>query len=252
MNSAQEIFEYIDSIAPFESAMSFDNPGLLIGDKNVKASEVLLALDITTEVINEAVQKKVPVIVTHHPTIFNPLKKISSDSLQYKLIRAGITVISAHTNLDICPEGVNDTLARAAGLILTHHTNEDCYVTGELECEMTAGDYAAVISEKLGCKGMRYTERRGKVKKVTVSCGAGGSSIFAAAGEGADALITGEIKHHELLFARENNIAVFDIGHFRSEDMMMEKLAQLLSAHFPETKFEKAESDTEEIIYLSS
>ena len=76
MTSALEIYEYIDSFAPFDSAMGFDNVGLLVGDMNAKSEKVLLALDITSDVIEEAVKKNVSIIVTHHPIIFNPLKRL--------------------------------------------------------------------------------------------------------------------------------------------------------------------------------
>lgn len=249
MAKAAEIYEYIDSFAPFESAMGFDNVGLLVGDPEAVSEKVLLSLDITSDVIEEAVRKNVSVIVTHHPVIFNPLKKLSSDSLQYKLAKNDITVISAHTNLDICCGGVNDTLAEKIGLIIDEHTDEDCCLTAELESEMEYDIFAKQICDKLNCKGIRFTARKGKIKRVTVACGAGGSSIFRAAKEKSHAFVTGEIKHHELLFAMEKNIAVYDLGHFRSEDIIIEKLAVMLSEKFTGTKFEKAESDKENISY---
>ena len=249
MTSALEIYEYIDSFAPFDSAMGFDNVGLLVGDMNAKSEKVLLALDITSDVIEEAVKKNVSIIVTHHPIIFNPLKKLTADSLQYKLARNDITVISAHTNLDICNGGVNDTLARIIGLSFDVNTNEDCYLTGEIEKAVNCREFADLICNKIGCKGVRFAEKKGSIKKVTVSCGAGGGNIFAAAAQNSDAFLTGEIKHHEILFARENNIAVYDIGHFRSEDIIIDRLVKIFAERFPGTVFEKAESDSEDISY---
>ena len=231
MTAAREIYEYIDSFAPFDSAMGFDNVGILVGDPEESSRLVLLALDVTSAVIEEAQKKGCKIIITHHPIIFSPLKSIPAQSLQYKLIRAGITVISAHTNLDICPGGVNDCLA-------------------ELEEKVSSEKLAGIIKRALDCKGLRFTRRSGDIKRVTVSCGAGGSNIFAAAKAGADAFVTGEIKHHEIVFARENNIAVYDSGHFRSEDVVIERLAQRMREHFPGTEFEKAEADAEGIEYI--
>lgn len=251
MISAGEIYDYIDSFAPFSSAMDFDNVGILIGSRDALSEKVLLALDITSEVISEAVQKNVSVIVTHHPIIFHPLKNIHTDSLQYKLIKNNMTVISAHTNLDICCGGVNDTLAEKIGLNFTEHTNNDCYLLGETDKEFSFTEFADYIKDRMNCKGFRFTYKNGSIKRVLVACGAGGSSIFDAVKEKADAFVTGEIKHHELLAARENNIAVYDLGHFRSEDMIIDKLAEMLKKRFPETDFEKAESDREGIYYLA-
>lgn len=251
MIKAKDIYEYIDGFAPFETAMSFDNAGLLIGDPDKTSEKVIVALDVTSDVIEEAVQKNASVIVTHHPVIFHPLKHVSSDSLTYKLIQNNIAVISAHTNLDICVGGVNDTLAAAIGLTITEHTNEDCFLTAELDKEISFTAFAENIKTKLRCKGLRFTSRNGNIKKVSVACGAGGGSVYSAVKAKADALITGEIKHHEILFARENNLAVYDLGHFRSEDLMMEKLTKMLTQRFPDTLFEKASNDKEDIFYLS-
>lgn len=250
MTAAREIYEYIDSFAPFDSAMGFDNVGILVGDPEESSQLVLLALDVTSAVIEEAQKKGCKIIITHHPIIFSPLKSIPAQSLQYKLIRAGITVISAHTNLDICPGGVNDCLAEKIGLTIAEHTNEDCFLTAELEEKVSSEKLAGIIKRALDCKGLRFTRRSGDIKRVTVSCGAGGSNIFAAAKAGADAFVTGEIKHHEIVFARENNIAVYDSGHFRSEDVVIERLAQRMREHFPGTEFEKAEADAEGIEYI--
>ncbi len=252
MVTAKEIYDFIDSFAPFETAMSFDNVGLLIGNSEQCAEKVMLALDITSEIIAEAEEKGIPLIITHHPIIFSPLRNVHSDSLQYKLITSGITVISAHTNLDICIGGVNDTLASTIGLRLDEHTDDDCIVTGDLENELSAEEFAEMISDSLSCSGLRYTEKNGRIKKVTVACGAGGSGIYEAAKAGTDAFVTGEIKHHEILFAREKNISVFDLGHFRSEDLIIDKLALILSGKFPGTEFLKAKNDKEGIKYFVS
>ena len=250
MITAGEIYDAIDSFAPFDTAMSFDNVGLLIGSREQTSAQVLLALDVTADLIREAQEKGVKIIVTHHPVIFSPLKDIPADSIQYRLISAGITVISAHTNLDIAENGVNDTLAEQLGVISEKGTDEDCFLFGELEREITAEEFACRIADRLGCAGLRYTRKNGSLKKVGIACGAGGSSVFKANELRADAFVTGEIKHHEILFAREHNIAVFDIGHFRSEDMIIEKLAERLSKLFPSTVFNKAVYDTEELFYI--
>ena len=247
---AKEIYDYINSFAPFDTAMSFDNVGLLIGDENTASNIVLLALDVTTQVIEEAVQKGAKIIISHHPIIFNPLKSIPTDSVQYLAVKNELTIISAHTNLDIAPGGVNDTLAQKIGIQFTEHTNENCMLTGELAEKTDSKSFALKIKSALSCHGLRYTERNGNIKRVTVACGAGGDSIFAAAKTGTQAFVTGEIKHHEILFANQNNISVFDLGHFRSEDMIITKLALILSEKFPDTKFEKADSDTDKVKYI--
>lgn len=112
-----DFYNIIDGFAPFSHAYEWDNCGLLLGDKNTEVTRALLALDITSGVITHAEQTGANLIITHHPVIFSPLKSISAQSLVYRLIRAGISVISAHTNLDIAKHGVNDCLAEAINLI---------------------------------------------------------------------------------------------------------------------------------------
>lgn len=250
MISAGMIYDFIDSIAPFDTAMGFDNAGLLVGSRDTQSENVLCALDVTGSIIDEASRLGAKIIITHHPVIFDPLKKLESGSLVYRLASLGITVISAHTNLDIAPGGVNDTLAEALGVITEEGTDGDCMLIGRLEEETDAKLFALRIRNTLGCSGIRYSERNGKISTVAVACGAGGGSVFAAAGRRADAVVTGEIKHHEILFAHENNIAVFDTGHFRSEDLYINKLCSILGDHFQQARFLKAENDTDPMKYL--
>ena len=247
---AGQILNYINEIAPFDTAMSFDNVGLLIGSENQTSEKVLLALDITSEVIDEAAAEGVKIIISHHPIIFNPLKVIEKDSIAYLAVKNDITVISAHTNLDIANVGVNNTLAESVGVASESGTDSECLLVGELEKEINSDKFADKIKSALSCRGLRYSRRNGTIKKVGISCGAGGSNIFAAASAGAEAFVTGEIKHHEILFANERNIAVFDIGHFRSEDMIIPKLALILGKEFRDTVFKQAESDTDKMIYI--
>ena len=116
MVTVGEIYSYIDSIAPFDTQMDFDNSGLLVGSKNDKVDKVLLALDITNEVVEEANNLNANLIISHHPIIFKPIKSLSSDSIPYKLAKYGISAICAHTNLDMSNQGVNKCLADALGL----------------------------------------------------------------------------------------------------------------------------------------
>lgn len=117
MLKVKDYYNAIDEIAPFRLAESWDNVGLIVGGACDSANKVMLALDVTNKVIDEAVESDIDLIITHHPVIFHPLKSLSSSSLVYKLAAHGIAVISAHTNLDIAQGGVNDALAEKIGLI---------------------------------------------------------------------------------------------------------------------------------------
>ncbi len=250
MITAGQIYAYINEIAPFETAMSFDNVGLLIGSAEQTSEKVLLALDVTSEVIREAFEDGAKIIISHHPIIFSPLKSIEVGSVPYLAVKNDITVISAHTNLDIAEIGVNNTLAEAVGVISEGGTNSECLLIGELEKEIDSDKFAYRIKSALSCHGLRYSKRNGTIKKVGISCGAGGSNIFAAVSAGADAFVTGEIKHHEILFAGQHNTAIYDIGHFCSEDMIIPKLAGILGKKFPDTTFKQAKADLDKLMYI--
>ena len=115
--TVREIYDAIDRIAPFQTAMDFDNVGILIGDENADVTKTLLCLDVTPRVLREAKSIGVELIISHHPVIFNPLRTVRPQNIIYALVQSGIAVISAHTNLDMAyPYGVNDALCRKLGL----------------------------------------------------------------------------------------------------------------------------------------
>ena len=116
MTTVGEIYRLMDEIAPFAWAESWDNSGLLVGSAGCKVDTALLALDVTGPVIEQAVACGAQLIITHHPVIFHKLGKLSAESIVYRLAQHNLSVISAHTNLDVAPGGVNDQLAARLGL----------------------------------------------------------------------------------------------------------------------------------------
>lgn len=250
MIRAGEIYDYIDSIAPFCQQMSFDNAGLLLGGRECESEKVLLALDASQSVIDEAVSIGAKIIVTHHPIIFHAIKSVSSSDEVYRAIQNGLTIISAHTNLDIAPDGVNDSLAQAVGVVTKERFSEECALFGHLN-EMTDSDtFARDIQKRMQLNGLRYTDVNHQIQTVLVSCGAGGSNIYLANLLKADALITGEIKHHEIIYANEHHISVFDLGHFNSENIIIDRLTEMLSEKFGGTQFIKSTTFTDRTKYI--
>ena len=243
MTTASELYDFINSFAPFDSAMDFDNVGIIVGSPETASERVMLALDATPAVIREAASNGARILITHHPIIFRPLKRLSSDHPAYLAAAAGLTVLCAHTNLDIAAGGVNDLLLRQLGLTPLTATGDDCCALGLLPNAQPDQSLAVLLRDFLHCEGLRYTGRNAPIRTVAVACGAGGSSIGYAIRSHADALITGEIKHHELLLAEEADIAVFDIGHFTSEKWIVPHLTQLCAERFPQTQFQEAVSD---------
>ncbi|MDD5952394.1 MAG: Nif3-like dinuclear metal center hexameric protein [Oscillospiraceae bacterium] len=256
MTTVQQIDRAINALAPFDTAMSFDNVGTLVGDPQKVVTKVLVSLDVTETVLAEAIAVGAQLIVTHHPVIFTPLKRLSADSLPYRLAESGIAVISAHTNYDLAPEGVNCCLANALSLIdveplaLEEKTGLAEGLIGTLPGDAMAPEqFAMFVKERLGCGGVKYTVGRGPVKRVAVGCGAGSYLVFDAISHGADGFVTGESKHHELLAAVQGGLTMVDAGHFCTEDVAMMPLLEKLRAQFPAVQFQKS-SQREPVRYV--
>ncbi|MEE1060949.1 MAG: Nif3-like dinuclear metal center hexameric protein [Ruminococcus sp.] len=247
-----DILNFFEEFAPVATAMDFDNCGLLVGDKNTKVHKVLLALDITADVVTEAESLGCDLIISHHPIIFSPLKKLSAASVVYQLAAKGISAVCMHTNLDLSQEfGVNICLAKAVGVenpVLSE--NGECMFIGELASETDIDAFAQCVKEKLGCAGLRYTHGNGKVKKVAVSSGSGGSNVYAAKAEGADAILIGEIKHHEIIDANSMGLAIIDAGHFRTEDVVIAPLCEKLNNKFEQVEFIKSKVCNDNLRYI--
>lgn len=250
MTTIKDILEYFEEFAPVDTAMDFDNCGLLIGDKNKPVSRVLVALDITNEVVDEADRLGAELIISHHPVIFNAIKKLNSNSVPYRLAQKNISAVCMHTNLDVSNTfGVNLCLANAVGLKNTKLCSSgECLFIGELDTDIES--FAKAVKTALDCNGLRYTDVKSEIHKVAVSSGAGGSNIAEAFYEGADVLLTGEIKHHEILLANELGISVVDAGHFKTEDIVINPLCRKLSERFGNIVFTKSAVCNDKIKYI--
>lgn len=249
MTRINDIYTYLCELAPLETAMDFDNCGLLAGSADVSLSRALITLDITCEVIEAAEKLGAELIISHHPVIFNPLKRLETDSAPYMLANRNISAICMHTNLDraqVC--GVNICLANAVGLCGIELDSENCIAYGRVE-PCSCKEFAERVKSSLGCLGVRYTDADREIRRAAVSSGAGGSGISLANGR-VDAFVTGEIKHHELLFAAQNNICVVDAGHRKTEEVVLAPLKNILSKRFPEVEFTVYRGTNDNIRYL--
>ena len=174
MTKIVDIYNYIDSFAPFDTAMDFDNVGILVGDKNAEPTRAIVTLDVTDEVVDEAKEKSAQLIISHHPVIFNPLKRLSADSVVYKLAQSGISVISAHTNLDLSSDGTNTAMFNALELQDMEQLEIDGGLIGSLKIPMSANEFANFIKIKFNCDGLRFSDCGEKIGRVALVAGAGG------------------------------------------------------------------------------
>ena len=228
-----DILTWLDGIAPFDTAEGFDNVGLLIGDPAVAVSKVVFTLDLSEKTVDEAVAMGAELIITHHPVIFSPLRRINYAApfgrMLVKLAGANISVIAAHTNWDKAPQGVGDTLANL--LNLTEITALDDFVRlGVLEKPMTATAFAALMTEKLGFAPRWYGDADRLLRKVAVAGGSYGEGYELALNAGADAFVSGEVKHHEILDAVAQGLIIYDGGHHATEQPAMPVMQSLFAA----------------------
>lgn len=244
MSTVTHIYDAIDRLAPFWLTMDFDNTGILVGDRNREIACALLALDCTPAVVEQAKQLGAQLIVTHHPVIFHPLKRVNEDAVVYQLIRSDIAVISAHTNLDIAQGGVNDALASAIGLrdcrgleLLNEQTGAWLGRIGTLPEPLSPEAFAAHVKSCLNAASVKFAATPRAIRTVALCSGSGADCLDAAISAGADALLTSEVKQHEYLAATAAGISIFDAGHFDTEDIVIEPLRDYLAKEIPDVHF---------------
>ena len=228
--SVRQVYDWINSIAPFEGAEAWDNVGILAGSADQQVEKLLCALDMNMYVLDEAVKIGAQLIVTHHPILFSGRKNMREDDAEgrliCRLIRSNIALIAAHTSFDNAVPGVNDVLAEKLGL-------SDVEV---LECGMrmgkaqqeTLGGFADMAEKVLGGPVRRYGKPGRGISKVAVLGGAGGSFADIALQAGADVYLTGEISHHKAWDAYAEGLCCLEAGHAATEMPAVKMLASAL------------------------
>lgn len=258
MPTVREIEQRLFSLAPREGSMDWDNVGHLLGDPEDEVSRILVALDITEAVADEAIAKGVQLIVSHHPVMncrWLPVQTVRSDTPQghllLKLLRHGISAICMHTNLDVAQGGVNDCLASALRLIDPGPVEgtEGLCRAGTLLKPMSLAEFARFTCQALGCNGVRYAGADRMVQKVAVGGGSCGDFEAAVIAAGCDTFVTSDLGYHQFLDAAGKGINLIDAGHFPTEDPVCNQLISYLSEQFPELSVSKSTSHREVIQY---
>ena len=253
MPVVKDIFEYLDSIAPVAMKMGDDNVGLLAGRAGAGVTKIVVSLDITSDVVSEALGLGAELVVSHHPLFFSR-KSITDEDATGKIIvqmlTGGLSAICMHTNLDAAEGGVNDALAAAAGISGNGGKAELLSVSGRLptgeaysygragclKAPCPLADYLRALKAALKADGLRYHDAGREVYKVAVVGGSGGDEFHNAVMLGCDTFITGEVKYHMFLEAKELGINLVEGGHFHTENLVTDVVAGKLRAAFPEVK----------------
>jgi len=245
----KDIYQFMDKIAPFDTQEDFDNAGFLVGRGDRAVSKILVALDITLEVAEEASRLGAELIVAHHPVIFHPVKSVTDGTVTGRvlltLIEKGVAAICAHTNLDAAHGGVNGCLARAlelTGIGQLRQVGVDVegrpYGIGRVgtvhQPGLSAREYAAFVKEKLSAASVRFADGGRPVSKVAVGGGACGSMLEDALAAGCDTFVTADLKYNQFLDAKALGLNLLDAGHFPTENVVCAPLAARLGKGFPD------------------
>ena len=264
MATVREIYQYLDNLAPFALQMDFDNAGFLVGRGDRQVKKILVSLDITQEVAEEAGELGAELIVSHHPVIFHPARSVTDGDpdgrVLLALIEKGIAAICAHTNLDAVSGGVNDILAQRLGLTQIEQLHQDGadaagrpYGIGRVG--NTAGapkyipEFAAFVKEALGANGVRYVDARRPVRRVAVGGGACADMLRDALALGCDTFVTADVKYNGFLDAKALGMNLIDAGHYPTEQVVVPVLAKWLADGFPQVEVVETTRHKEAFLY---
>ncbi len=274
-----EIVSAFEAVAPLALQESYDNSGLIVGDRDAEVTRALLCLDCTEAVVEEAIGKGCDIIIAHHPIVFGGLKRFTGgDYVQRTVIKAiqnNIAIYACHTNLDnVLRGGVNERIAQQLGF------DVECVLrpiaadfgsfassSGVVDSEVfrTAGagilcnlqkpmnvlDFLQHVKERMGAEVVKYTKCDVEVLGKVAICGGAGSFLIGdALRAGADAFITSDVKYHEF-FDAQGKMLLCDIGHYESEKYTIDLFSNILSAKFPKFATIFAGTITNPIDYLT-
>ena len=239
----RDITTAIEEFAPLGLQESYDNSGLIVGRPDDEVHCALLAVDVTEEVIAEAVSEGCDMIITHHPIVFHALKRFNSASQTERCveeaIRRGIVLYAAHTNLDSTPNGMSWRVGQILGLenmrVMQATTAEGAGfgIVGELAEAMPSEEFMREVMERFAVKALRHGDIvREQVRRIAVCTGSGGSLIDEARRSGADLYLTADLRYNDFM-RHENAIILADMGHFESEYCAIQILFDVLSKKIP-------------------
>ncbi len=233
MAQVHEVLQCMQALAPTALAEEWDNVGLLVDAQ--RAGDILLTLDITHAVIDDAVKNGYAIIVSHHPVIFAGQSRLAKTDVVYRLIENGLSAICMHTNLDAADGGVNDALANALGLCEVKRLNAAGARMGTLQSPMCASALAQLCAQRLSAH-VQYVDAAKPITTLALLGGAGKAYLQDAINAHADAFLTGEAGHHTALEALEAGVSLFAAGHFATEYPVLAPLANRLTQAFADTR----------------
>ena len=255
-----DVLDRIEKKYPLHLQYSWDNSGLNIGDRKQNIEKVLLTLEVTEKTVDEAIEKDVDLIISHHPFMFSKTNRIIKDDIKggiiYKLIANSISVYCMHTSYDIAFDGLNDYFMKLIDAedvyVFEEEGSEESYEggrkyglgrVGKLKKTVTSGEMIEILKKKLNIDSVRYIgDENRKISTVAVVTGSGAEFFEGLAQKGIDALITGDMKYHQAMDAISEGATVIDCGHYGSEHIFADSIIDFLKKEMPEMKIEISEN----------
>jgi dinuclear metal center YbgI/SA1388 family protein len=246
------ILEVLEEIVPSRAAEEWDNPGLQVGHLSQEVEKIFISLDPTLKAVRKAFKRNAQLLLTHHNLIFRPLSSVDQQiypgDVISEALNKGISIVSAHTNLDVVQGGINDILADLFGLqeVEVLEERNDLGIDGaglgrigSLPDPLRLAQMTRRVKEVLGTERVKVVgQENRKISRVALVGGAGAALVSLASKKGADLLITGDIRHHEALEAESLGLALVDGGHFYTEKAALGPFGDRLKAAFAERNME--------------
>lgn len=259
--TVKDIASVIEAFAPLPLQEDYDNAGLQVGNPEHQVNAVMLCLDVTADVLDEAVRRQCDMIVSHHPLIFRGLKSLTgadeTQRIAMRALEAGVAIYSAHTNLDSTWNGVSHEMAHMLGVrdieVLEPHAADPHAGLGVIGNIMPTPklEFLRRIKEKFNVRDLRYSSQSKAivVKRVALCGGSGASLIRRAMAAGADLYVTGDVKYHD--FASFGaDIVIADIGHYESELCSMQIFSRIIREKYPDLVVYFSEDQTSPIAVM--
>jgi len=213
-----ELYDFLDALSPFSTQANWDNSGLLIGQRSDEIDHLYLSLDIDTALLEEVPENAL--IITHHPLIFNGLKQLNfakyPANLIQTMVQKKIALIAMHTNFDL--SHLNAYVVSKLGFEIVEQKEYVAY----FDVNQSLENLALHVKQSFDIENLRVVYAKEWIGRCALTTGSGGDLI---AKIDADCFLTGDLKYHQALEAKENNLSLIDIGHFESERYFPECLA---------------------------
>ncbi len=260
MYTVKDILAFMDVIAPMKNLHKGDNSGLIVGDGNSPVTKILFSLDITCEAVREAAEIGAEVIISHHPVIYHPLYNLNEKDPACLALKNNISCICFHSPLDMADGGINDIifdmlepdlkLKKISWFEPIHPDGRGYGFICSAKNELMPDELAKLLKKIFKCTVLRFTNSGKPIKKLAFCSGGGGSDLPLAIENNADAYITGDVKHDTWITARNNGIALYDCGHFHTEDIVIPYLIKRFSEEFSGLELVHAKADKDPVEYI--